>query len=112
MRTSKQVKHTGWFQLICGLFLFILMSVVTYNVAPIMLGAKDPVHSFSGTFQQAVVFLGIISLVNLFGLINIIIGIWHIKTGRRNKFMTFIILGLAVILFASALWVQKNYGGK
>lgn len=112
-RTKKQVRRLGWVQLFVGLFLVGLMGIITYNLTPLMLraGAREGGARFTGTAAQAQLILGLFWLVIAFGLTSMLSGLWHIKTGRRNRWLFILLLGLVAVLGLVAWLVQESLGG-
>lgn len=110
LRTAKQVRVLGWLQLAIGIFLVGLMGTITYNLAPLMLGAGDTTDGsrFTGTPEQAQLILGLFGMVIVFGLGSIANGLYQIKTGRRNKwlFVFMVVLFVVLILFS---WFLRSY---
>ena len=108
LRTTKQVRRLGWVQLVIGLFLVGLMGTITYNLAPLMLQAGEPAGGarFTGTAEQARLILGLFGLIIAFGLASVVSGLWQIKTGRRNKLIFILMLGLFVLVIVAA-WVVR-----
>ena len=96
----------GWLLLVCGLFLVLFMGSITLNIAPSMLNpGKDVAGStFSGSAEQARIFLGLFALVILCGIMSTIYGIFMIVTRRQS--IAFIAISLAI---AAALVVVAGY---
>lgn len=107
MGTAGQVRRHGWVQLACGLILTGLMGAVTYNIGPLMLRPGQEAaggERFSGTAGQALLILGLFSLVITIGLMAIVSGLYQIKTGRRNNRIFVIMLVLLGVLIATG-WI-------
>lgn len=105
--TAGQVRRHGWVQLACGLILTGLMGAVTYNIGPLMLRPGQEAaggERFSGTAGQALLILGLFSLVITIGLMAIVSGLYQIKTGRRNNRIFVIMLVLLGVLIATG-WI-------
>ena len=112
-RTKKQVRRLGWVQLLMGLFLVGLMGIITYNLTPLMLRAGERAGGarFTGTAAQAQLILGLFWLVIAFGLTSMLSGLWHIKTGRRNRWLFILLLGLMTLLGLLTVLVRESLGG-
>ncbi len=108
MRTSRGIRGLGWVLLLLGLFLFGMMTVLTWNMAPMLLHPGESVDGgggFTGTAEQAQWIFALFGIVGVFGLGTMINGGYQVTTGRRGRAMTFATLGLAAILFAIA-WLS------
>ena len=96
----------GWLLLILGLFLVMFMGGITINMAPRMLdpGREIAGSTFTGTAEQARVFLGLFALVILCGIVSTVYGIFMIVTRRQS--VVFIAISLAI---AAALVLVAGY---
>ena len=96
----------GWLLLACGLFLVLFMGAITLNLAPTMLhpGKDIAGGTFTGTAEQARVFLGLFALVILCGIMSTIYGIFMIVTRRQS--VAFIAISLTI---AAALVLVAGY---
>lgn len=113
MRTSRGIKRLGWILLLIGLFLFGMMAVLTWTMAPMLLHpgeSADGGSSFTGTAEQAQWVLGLFGVVAAFGLGSMINGAYQITTGRRSRTLTFASLGLAAFLLVIA-WLSSRVLG-
>lgn len=114
LRTARQVRTLGVLQLLIGLFLVGLMGTITIMTAPLMLQAgqaNDSGGRFNGTPGQAFMILGLFGLVIVFGVGSMLSGVWLIKTGRRSKWVMYIMLGLFVLVAGAAWLVKAALGG-
>jgi len=91
--------------LICGLSLAIGMAVVYFKLVPSMLNpgveAADG-SSYTGTAEQARLFLTLFAAVFVFGLVAIANGIFMLVTRRQSKVFVVVTLGLAAVLMVLA----------
>lgn len=112
MRTARFVRRLGWAQLVIGLFLVGLMGTITFIVAPIMLqpGEIDRGSTFTGSPEQAQLILGVFGLVIVFGLGTVVSGLWQIITGRRNRWIAIVMLGMIALLVIAGSALRKSLG--
>lgn len=111
MRTPKMVRRLGWFLLLVGLFLVVLIGTVTWNLAPALLHPYAPDSNFTGTAEQAHLILRLFGVAILFGLGTMVNGTYQIVTGQRSRIITFVTLGLAAVLFIVAWSTTRGLGG-
>jgi len=111
MRTPKMARRLGWFLLLVGLFLVVLIGTVTWNMAPSLLHPYAPESNFTGTAEQARLILRLFGVVILFGLGTMVNGTYQIVTGQRSRIITFVTLGLAAVLFIVAWTTNRGLGG-
>lgn len=112
MRSSGQIRFLGVVQLVLGLFLIGFMGVITLNVAPLLLNPAPTAGGarFTGTSQQAQLILALFGTVILFGFGSGLSGLWQIMTGRRNKWVVFVVLGIGVALMVVAAALNQLLG--
>lgn len=115
VRSPKAVRRLGWLQLLIGLFLVGLMGVTTYNLAPMMLAPGESAGGgggrFTGTAEQGLLILGLFGLLVTFGLGSVASGLWQIATGRRNKWIIALMLGLFALVMLAAWFTTKSLKG-
>jgi hypothetical protein len=115
LRSSGKVRRLGWVQLALGVFITGLMGTVTYRVAPMMLRPGEETAGgarFTGTAEQSLLIFGIFGLVITFGLMAIVSVLYQIKTGRRNKWIFVLMLGLFVVLVVASWVIRAALGGR
>ena len=107
MQLKKGSTVRGWLLVFIGLFLVLMMGGITLSVAPTMLNPGSEVGgtSFSGTAEQARIFLGLFLLVILFGLMSLTYGIFQIVTRRESGKFIAVTLLMAAVLFAVCFYI-------
>lgn len=107
MRFEKGSTVRGWVLLLIGLFLVLLMGAITWNLAPTMLhpGKEVDGGTFTGTAEEARMFLGLFALVIAFGLMAAINGVFIIATGRQSRVFTILSLVAAAVLVGISIAV-------
>jgi hypothetical protein len=92
--------------LVCGVLLAGGMGVIMLKIGPSMLNpgveAADG-SSFTGTADQARLFLTLFAAVFVFGLVAIANGIFMLVTRRQSKGFIIVTLGLAAVLIILAI---------
>jgi hypothetical protein len=104
MRSPEVVRRLGWVLLVAGVFLVGLVGALTYNLAPTLLnpGANRGGITFSGTGAQGGKIIWLFATIIAFGLAQIVIGLFQIRTGRSSRILAWATyLGVAVILGAA-----------
>ena len=111
--STKTVRRLGWVQLAAGLFLVVFVGMITFYLAPDLLGigVSKAGTRFTGTPEQGRATVGLFGLVIVFGFASTFNGILQIKTGRRNKFMLYFILALIAVIVVWLFHVQQLLGG-
>ncbi len=113
LRPTKTVRRLGWVQFAAGLFLVGMMGAVTFNVAPMMLRPGVEMGGggrFTGTAGQALMVFGLFGLLIFFGLTSMVSGLYQAKTGRRNRLIFVIMLGLFGLLIGASWLIYVVLG--
>jgi hypothetical protein len=110
LRTAKVIRRLGWAQLLIGLLLVGMMGTITVITAPYLLrpGQTSGGTTFTGTQEQAQLFLGLFGIVIFFGLGTMFSGGWQIVTGKRNRWIAILMLVILVILIAVGIAVKDS----
>lgn len=107
MLLARASRVRGWLLLLLGLSLAIGMGVITLGVLPSMLrpGVEMADGSrFTGTAEEARLFLTLFAGLVAFGLLMAANGVFHIATGRMNRL--FQVLGLLAFAgIVAIVWV-------
>jgi hypothetical protein len=101
MRGTRSIRIRGWFLLVCGLFILLLMGTITWKMSPMLLYPERAIAegTFTGTPAQARTFLDLFLLVILFGTLGTANALYMIATGRQNRWFVIGTLILAVVLY-------------
>jgi hypothetical protein len=105
MRSAKQVRVLGWLQLVIGLFLIGIMGVITFFVAPLLMSPGGS-SGFTGKPVQALMILFLFCLIIVFGMGAGVSGLLQIVTGRSNRWIIILLLGLGALLVVSTIAVS------
>ena len=97
MLSSIKVRKMGWMALIAGGLLVVLMTFI-------MVWETTTDARWTGTAALWRYMMIEESVVVMLGVVGIVAGIWQIKHGMRNKMLTYIISGCAVVLGAMVMW--------
>ena len=98
--SSGRVKVLGWVLILLGLFLVAFMGVITFFVAGLIMRANQPgsTTGFTGGTKEMVLIFGIFGLVIAFGLASVVAGLAQARSGRRNKMLVKVMLGIVFVL--------------
>jgi hypothetical protein len=100
MRSVGESPARGIVLLLCGLFLAGAMGAIIYYMYPSMMHPGESIDGqrYTGTAEQARLFLTLFLAVFVFGLVAIANGIYMLVTKQQSKVFIFISLGLAAAL--------------
>ena len=106
MLSKRWSRRFGWVLFLCGLFLAGLMGTIIYFTAPTMLRPGIDINGtrFSGTAEQGKFFLGIFGVVAAFGVTSMLYGLYQIKTGRRDKRVIYLLVGIFLLWWLVSMW--------
>ena len=105
MQSRRWSRRFGTVLVACGLFITGLMATVIYFTAPTMLrpGVEIEGTRFEGSRAQGVFFLALMGVVLAFGVTAMLYGAWQTKTGRRSRWVVYVLVGVVVLLTLIAL---------
>ncbi len=108
LMTAGKVKALGWVLIVLGVFLVLFMGGITILVAGIIAqtGAPGSTQRFDGGPKEMALIFGIFALVIAFGLTCTAAGISQARSGRRNKKLVKVLMGVFFALIAVGTLIQ------
>jgi hypothetical protein len=105
MRTSGSIRTLGVILVVLGLILIGMMAGIILMLAPAMLqpGVRSGKTTFTGSPADAKVIFAILGSVAALGVGFSLAGLWQAITGRRNKWVAYAAVLLAVLLVGASL---------
>ena len=91
MLSSRKIRKLGWVSVATGGLLVAMMAVIA-------LWVRFSDARWEGTAELARYGISLGILILVFGVVGICAGIWMIKHGKRNKVLSYIMMGLAFVL--------------
>jgi hypothetical protein len=110
MPKARSIRRRGFLLVFIGLFLEVMMTVISIMVVPTMLSKSPTGAGFTGTPEQASLIMTLFGLIILFGFMSIVIGMWQVVTGRRNIWLVLLMLLVTVVLIGSCFAMSKGIG--
>lgn len=109
LQSRRWSRRYGMVLTLCGIFLTGLMGAVCYYTVPMLLqpGVEFGGTRFSGNAFQALMVLGVFSMVMAFSLTTLLYGLWQIKTAKRNMRIAYFMLGIFNLLMLIAFVIDK-----
>ncbi len=105
--TQTKIRTLGIVILILGIFLAVIMAVVTSNIYP-AISQPNASSKFTGTETQAHQILAILGLTFAAGVLFAATGLWQIIFGRRNRLLVWIsLLIILAAIVVSAIFVMN-----
>lgn len=107
MQSKRWSRRYGVILLMLGISISVVIGWVLSVIGPRLLhtAISSAGLRFAGTPQQARLALGILALVELFGITAAFYGVWQIVTGRRSKWVIYFAIGVVVVLVLIALFL-------
>ena len=104
MQSRQQIKVLGILQIFIGLILTVTMLVIIVTMSQKTAGAADYYSNYRAEDapEKMKAALSILYAVLAFGVVNIISGVWHWLTGKRNMLLLIIMFGLAFVMIFAA----------
>lgn len=108
LMTAGRVKVLGWVLIGLGLFLVLFMGAITVLVAGIVAqtGRPGSTQSFNGGPKELALIFSIFALVIAFGLTCAVAGVSQARSGRRNKKLVKVLMGIFFALIAVGTLIQ------
>jgi len=91
MLSSRKIRKLGWMSVVTG-------GLLVAMIAAIALWVRFSDARWEGTAELARYGISLGILIVVFGVVGISAGIWMIKHGKRNKVLTYTMMGLAFVL--------------
>lgn len=109
MLTRRWARRFGGVLLVLGAGLAIGMAFLLYIMTPMLAdpGVQHGSSRFNGTPRQALAIWTILGGVLVFGLVAAIGGGWCMATGRRDKRVAYVLLGLVGLIVLSAFLLAR-----
>lgn len=113
LRTSKNIRVRGVIQIVTGVILILMMAGLSVFIGVLVTrGAADPETAKKMADQRTflLVTYAFFAVIALFGLNGIVMGVWQVTTGRRNKalmWVMFVLLALIVIACLATVFVVR-----
>jgi hypothetical protein len=102
----------GWILLSLGLFLVVIMGIVSMSIAPQMLRPGEEIGGtvFTGTKEQARSIVALFAAVIAFGATSIAYGLFIIVTGRQSRAFIAASLAIAALLYWLGMGIKGSAG--
>ena len=112
MRLVRESAARGWILAVLGLFLIVFMGVIASYIVPQMLRPGEEIDgtTFTGTAEQAQMFMALFAAVILFGAVSLAYGLFIIVTGRQSRAFITATLAIAGLLFALGVAIRSIAG--
>jgi hypothetical protein len=107
VRTTRQSRILGWFQIVLGTFLVALMSVITFLIAGVVAQSGRP-GATAGSSSDLAMIYGIFAVVIAIGLVTIAAGIMTIRYGKTNKIVMLLMILLALVFYIMAMAFNRS----
>lgn len=105
LQSRRWSRRFGAALVVCGFVIAAIMAVVLYSTVPTMLrpGVDIGGTRFSGSRAQAMVALGIMAAVFVFGVTTMLYGAWQVRSGARSVRVVAFLLGIVGLLWLVSL---------
>jgi hypothetical protein len=108
LRTSKNIRVRGGVQLVTGAFLVLMMAGLSGFIWYLTHKASLSADEQRRILEQKTMFMGLyafFAIIGLFGLNGIVMGVWQLAFGRRNKPLIWVMFGLLALILIGCLAV-------
>src|SRR5262245_60740441 len=110
LRTLRQARRLGWFQVVIGGFLVALMGVITIVVSSVISQSGKPGATtvYTGSQSDLMFTYAIFAIVIAIGLVSIAGGIMTIRYGKTNKLILLLMIVLAIAFYVVAMAFNRS----
>ncbi|WP_420138009.1 hypothetical protein [Sphingomonas sp.] len=105
---ARKVKIGGVIATVAGLFILVLMGIVTWRMAPMLLAAPAQTADgsrFNATQHVASLVLALFGTILLFGGVAVAVGLMQATTGERRKGPLYALWAAAALIVAMVILV-------
>jgi MFS family permease len=96
--------------MLCGVFLIAIMGYISIWMLDVIYNPGPSKGQFTGTQEEKFAIFALFAGILVFGLGSFITGGWQALFGRRNRTLSWIVIGLGVVIFAgggAVVWFFK-----
>jgi hypothetical protein len=108
LRTSKNIRVRGVIQLITGSFLVLMMAGLSGFIWYLTHNRPLSPDEQQRIAEQQTLFMGLyafFAVIGLFGLNGIVMGVWQLAFGRRNKPLIWVMFGLLALILLGCVGI-------
>lgn len=107
---ARKFRILGWVMAGAGVFLVVLMGIVTFAVADMVAESGSPgaTTRYTGTPEEARAMFILFGVVIAMGLSALVAGIVQIRTGTVNKALSGLVAAMFAACLACAAWVSAE----
>lgn len=108
MHTATSTRVRGGLLAIIGIFLIVFMGYLMIWAFAAFSNVNGPGARFTGTREERLMIIGLFSTLIVFGLMSLGTGVWQLIIGRRNRVLTWVLLGIGGLLAVGTgmvIWV-------
>lgn len=102
LHTTTETRVRGGLMAACGLVILATIGSVTSWMISVIANPTPGGARFNGTTQEKYAFFGLFAMLLAFGAVAVLIGGWQMVAGRRNRIVSWIAIGFALLIFIVA----------
>ncbi|MEQ1603897.1 MAG: hypothetical protein ABL999_03430 [Pyrinomonadaceae bacterium] len=110
LHTATATRIRGLLLMLCGVFLMAIIGYISIWMLDAIYIPGPSKAQFTGTQEEKLGIFALFAGIIVFGLGSFITGAWQAAFGRRNKTLSWIVVGVGILIFAGGggvVWLFK-----
>ncbi len=98
LHTATSIRVRGGLLMAIGIILMGFMGYLLIWALAAFGNVNGPGAKFTGTREEKMMIIGLFSTLIIFGLMSLVTGGWQVAFGRRNRLLSWLVLGIGGLL--------------
>jgi MFS family permease len=110
LHTVVATRIRGLLMMLCGVFLMAMIGYISIWMLDVIYDPGSSKAQFTGTRQEKLGIFALFAGIIIFGLGSFLTGAWQAAFGRRNKTLSWIVVGLGILIFvggSAIVWLLE-----
>lgn len=95
--------------MLCGVFLFAIVGYISIWMLDVIYNTGPGKAQFTGTDQEKYGILALFAAILIFGVGSFLAGSWQAALGRRNKTLSWILVGFGALIYVGGGLIAVYY---
>ncbi|MFT3745911.1 MAG: hypothetical protein QM785_16685 [Pyrinomonadaceae bacterium] len=109
LHTTTATRIRGLLMMLCGVFLFAIVGYISIWMLDVIYNSGPGKARFNGTEQEKYGILALFATILIFAVGSFLTGVWQAAFGRRNKTLSWILIGVAVLIYVGGGLIAVLY---
>lgn len=109
LHTATATRIRGLLMMLCGVFLFAIVGYISIWMLDVIYNTGPGKAQFTGTDQEKYGILALFAAILIFGVGSFLAGSWQAALGRRNKTLSWILVGFGALIYVGGGLIAVYY---